>query len=124
LPPNRLAGTAAAASALVTSTARRELRDLLLCCFDTLRGMVEDDRQSENARQLQVLEAKLVAATRAHEVIAIAQQAPSSKLAVPQVMQAFSLNEEQAAAVLDSQFRGVTVAAREQIEAEIRTLKG
>jgi DNA gyrase/topoisomerase IV subunit A len=85
--------------------------------------MTDDDLQSENVRQLQLLEAKLVAATRAHEVITIAQQATSSKAAVPQVMQAFSLSEDQAVAVLDSQFRVVTVQAREQIEKEIRALK-
>jgi DNA gyrase/topoisomerase IV subunit A len=95
-----------------------------LCCVDTLPGMNEDDRQRENVRQVQLLEAKLVAATRAHEVVAIAQQALSSKLAVARVMQAFSLSEEQAAVVLDSQFRAVTVKAREQIEEEIRALKG
>jgi DNA gyrase/topoisomerase IV subunit A len=85
--------------------------------------MTDDDRQNENARQLQLLEGKLVAATRAQEVIAIAQQAPSSKEAVLQIRQAFSLSEDQAVAILDSQFRVVTVTARERIEEEIRALK-
>jgi DNA gyrase/topoisomerase IV subunit A len=85
--------------------------------------MTGDDRQRESVRQIQLLEAMLVAATRAQEVIAITQEAPSSKVAIPQIMQAFSLNEEQSVAVLDSQFRVVTVQAREQIEEQIRVLK-
>jgi DNA gyrase/topoisomerase IV subunit A len=86
-------------------------------------GMTEDQGQSDNARQLGLLEARLLAATRAAEVIAVAQQAATSKLAVPEVMRAFSLSEEQAVAVLDSPFAIVTVAARDKIEAEIRALK-
>jgi DNA gyrase/topoisomerase IV subunit A len=85
--------------------------------------MTHDDLQSENIRRLQLLEAQLVAATRAQEVIAIAQQAPSSKVAVSQVMQVFSLSEDQAVVILDSQFRVVTMQAREQIEEEIRAVK-
>jgi DNA gyrase/topoisomerase IV subunit A len=85
--------------------------------------MTQDDRQREYARQLQPLEARLVAATRAPEVVAIAQRAASPKAAVPQIMQAFSLSEEQAVLVLDSQFSAATAAVREQIEDEVRALK-
>jgi DNA gyrase/topoisomerase IV subunit A len=85
--------------------------------------MNSEDAQNENVRRLRLLEAKLVAATRAHEVLTIAEQAPSSKAAVPQVMRAFALSEEQAVTVLDAQFRTVTRAAREQIEEDIRDLK-
>jgi DNA gyrase/topoisomerase IV subunit A len=85
--------------------------------------MTQADRQSENVRRLRLLEAELIAATRAHEVITIAQRAPSSKVAVAQVMDAFSLSEEQAVAILDSQFRVTTSAARERIEEEIRALR-
>ena len=85
--------------------------------------MSQGDRQSEVAQRIQLLEAKLVAATRAHEVIALAEQASSSKSAVSEVMNAFSLTEAQAVVVLDSQFRTVTSTAREQIEEEIRNLK-
>lgn len=85
-------------------------------------GMSEDQEQSDATRHLQLLEAKLLASTRASEIIAIAQQAPTSKVAVTEVMQAFSLTLEQAVLVMDAQFRTVTVAAREQIEAEIRAL--
>ncbi|MEV6635010.1 hypothetical protein AB0M54_30105 [Actinoplanes sp. NPDC051470] len=85
--------------------------------------MDQRDQQSDIVRQIQLLEAKLVAATRAHEVVTLAEQASTSKSAVPQVMETFSLTEEQAVVVLDSQFRAVTSTAREQIEEEIRTLK-
>jgi DNA gyrase/topoisomerase IV subunit A len=70
-----------------------------------------------------VLEAKLMAATRGQEVVAIAQQAASARLAVPLIMAAFTVSEEQAAAILDSQFRIATTASREQIQEEIRTLR-
>lgn len=86
-------------------------------------GMSQFDRQSDIVQQIRLLEAKLVAATRAHEVVALVEQTSSSKSALLQVMEAFALTEEQAAVVLDSQFRAVTSAAREQIEDEIRALK-
>jgi DNA gyrase/topoisomerase IV subunit A len=38
-------------------------------------------------------------------------------------MEALSLSEEQAVAILDSQFRVTTSAARERIEEEIRALR-
>ncbi|MFI6072433.1 hypothetical protein ACIA5C_12675 [Actinoplanes sp. NPDC051343] len=86
--------------------------------------MTQADHQSENVRQLRLLEAKLIAATRALDVITIAQHASSSEVAVAQVVEAFSLSEEQAVVILDSQFRDTTLAAREQIEEKIRALKG
>jgi DNA gyrase/topoisomerase IV subunit A len=61
--------------------------------------MSQGDRQSEVVQRIQLLEAKLVAATRAHEVIALAEQASSSKSAVSEVMNAFSLTETQAVVV-------------------------
>jgi DNA gyrase/topoisomerase IV subunit A len=73
--------------------------------------------------ELQLLEAKLVAATQAPQIVATAQRAATSKAAVPLVMKAFALTEEQAVTVLDSQFRVVTAQAREQIEEQIRALK-
>jgi DNA gyrase/topoisomerase IV subunit A len=85
--------------------------------------MTQSDRQSDVVHRLQLLEAKLVAATRAHDVVALAEQASTSESAVVQVMEAFSLTEEQAVVALDAQFRTVTSTAREQIEDEIRTLK-
>jgi DNA gyrase/topoisomerase IV subunit A len=76
-----------------------------------------------NDRRLPILEAKLIAATRGREVLAIAEQAPTSKAAIPQVMDAFSVTEEQAAAILDAQFRVATAQGRAQLEEDIRAAK-
>lgn len=73
--------------------------------------------------RLDLLEAQLLAATRAPEVAAVAQQAASPKAAVPLVMEAFAVTEEQAVTILDSPFSAVTASARAQIEEQIRTLR-
>jgi len=55
-----------------------------------------------------LLEARLIAVTRAREVVEVAQRADSPKAAVPLIMAAFGLTEVQAAAVLDTPFSAVT----------------
>jgi DNA gyrase/topoisomerase IV subunit A len=83
--------------------------------------MIDNPLDGDSIR-LKRLEAELLAATRAHEIIAIVEREQSSKAAIPQIMQAFSLSEEQAVIVLDTRFGVVTLAAQRQIEQRIAAL--
>jgi len=82
-----------------------------------------DDPLDGHSTRLKRLEAELLAATRVHEIIAIVEREQSSKVAIPQIMRAFSLSEEQAVIVLDTRFEAVTSAARRQIEQRIAALE-
>ncbi|AGZ40078.1 hypothetical protein [Actinoplanes friuliensis] len=76
-----------------------------------------------SATELQLLEAKLLAATWASEIAAIAQQAPTAKAAVEELMTRYSLHVDQAVTIMDSPFRFVTADVRERLEAEIAVSK-
>jgi DNA gyrase/topoisomerase IV subunit A len=78
---------------------------------------------TDELTRLQRLEAQLLAATRAQEIIDVASRAETSRAAVPEVMRALGITEEQAVLVLDTQFRVVTVASRRQLEQEIAGLR-
>lgn len=71
---------------------------------------------------LLLLRAELLAATRAPEVVAIAQAAATPKEAVQQIARHFEVTEAQAVRIMDSQFRVATAQARERLESEIRAL--
>jgi DNA gyrase/topoisomerase IV subunit A len=77
----------------------------------------------DDSRRLRLLEAKLMVATRAAEIITITERAASPKDAVPLIMESFGVGVEQAVTILDSPFSAVTSSVRAAVEEEIRALK-